>query len=208
MFVYPSTLVLIFSFLISFSFSYAKESVPNYSVSISIPKRNIFGAQRINVTFSIVGMGNVSFGSVYVVSDATNILVNTYWLQSFIVGGETLISSEKIGPAEQKETKAIYAVLSVPSVNLPNGTQQIIHGQFQIDTSGMDPGTYGLKVVFLVQLNNENYVFQDAIEYRIIDTFEAYPILQYIIPAILSTIFSLALTEYRIRRERKKKAKL
>jgi hypothetical protein len=65
---------LIYSFLVNFS--YVEETIPNYSISISIPKREIFGAQKINVTFSIFGIGNFSFGSICVVSDATNIRVS------------------------------------------------------------------------------------------------------------------------------------
>ncbi|MDI9619273.1 MAG: hypothetical protein QFX33_00410 [Candidatus Nezhaarchaeota archaeon] len=136
-------------------FSHAGEPVSSYSVSISIPKHNIFGAQRLNVTLPIVGVGNVSFGPVYVVSGIPSILVNTCRLQSFIDCGETLISSGKMAPAEQRETKVVYAVLSVPSVNLPYGMQQIIDGQFQIDASGMVPGTYMRKTAFLVQVNNK-----------------------------------------------------
>jgi hypothetical protein len=168
-------------------------STPVYSVTISMNERLIYGSQKINVTFSIIGMGNVSSGTAAIQSDAENILVNTYSLQSVIFGGgKNTTIGPIIGPPMNETTKSIWAVLSVSPEGLAEGQQQIINGQFQIDTDGVSLGTHRLKVAFLFQSENGNNGFEDTIEYTMIDVFAAYPFLQYLIPALISIPISLA----------------
>jgi hypothetical protein len=173
---------------------YSQEPTPVYSVTTSMNERLIYGSQKINITFSIIGMGNVSSGTVAIQSDAINILENTYWLQSFIVGGENYTTSPKIGPVTTEEVKSLYGALSVPPVEFPKGQYQIINGQFQIDTDGVSLGTHRLKVAFLFQSENGNNGFEDKIEHTIVDVFAAYPLLQYLIPALISIPISILTT--------------
>ena len=184
-----------------------RQSEPTYSVIMSMPQKAIYGAHKVDITFSIVGFGNVSFGSVLVQSDSKNLLVNTFTIQSVLVGGEELIEGTKIGPAEKTETKAIFAILSVEPVSFPEGLEQVITGSIQIDTSGMSVGRYRLKAVFQFQSNGGNFSFEDSIEYEIIDFFEAYKIWSYVITAISSIVGSITVEEYIRRRGARKSRK-
>ena len=186
----------------------AEESTPTYSVTISMNEREVYGSQRVNISFSILGMGDIDSGFVTVTSDTDNILVNEFGvIASVLLGSETISSAEfEFPPIEGIEIKATSTGIPIVSVEVPTGARLHMYGWVTIDTNGTSSGSHRLKVTFLAQSNNENYLFEDSIEYRIIGFFEAYPIYQYLIPAGISfvtTVIVLAITEYLRRRKRK-----
>ena len=201
--------ILVFGLSERSSIIVEEESKPLYSVTMSMNKREIYGSQRVNVEFSILGMGSVSFCSVSVYSDQNNILVNDFWVRYYVVEGDNITASRQFGPVEAEETKGVTAWKSISSIEVPPSTQLFMVGEFAIDTDEISLGSHRLRVVFLAQSNNENYLFEDSIEYRMISYLEEYPLFQYLIPAGISFVVALLvafLPSYL--RERKKRREI
>lgn len=186
--------------------SNSDESTLEYSVTISMRETMIYGAQKINVSFAIAGIGNISSGSVCVYSDVINILANTFKLQQYILDGG-VVEGPKYEPVEQGKKGTILWIPISPT-RVPKDSIHFINGDFQIDTDGMPIGSYRLRVVFFAEINNDRYAFEDSIEYRVIDIWEKYPFLQYLITFLSSLAVYTIITEYRMRRERTKEEAL
>lgn len=185
----------------------ADEAAPAYSVTMSMGEREIYGSHRVVVTLSIVGFGTISNGSLTVQSDARNIVVSTLGYRYCVVtwlgaGGQQAFCHPETLSSVTTGLEEIFAVQAVPTIDLPNGSELVLNGTFQVDMGSTPLGSHRLKATFAVQSGAKNYVFEDTIDYRTIGTLERYQILQNLAFLVFGAILSLLVAWSVQRRER------
>lgn len=177
-------LLMIIFFSVSVSSSSALENEPVYSVTLFMPTRSIYGSQTIEVKFTIVGLGNFSYGSIMVLSDAENIITHTLKSQIRIKGIDYKMEGPiiTIGNVTLDE-RSHDITATIENITHISGERVIINGRFNITTEDLKPFDYKITCVLLLDSNGIYYAFTDSITYRV-KTFEEiyYPI---IVPIVI-----------------------
>lgn len=184
-------LLMIIFFSVSVSSSSALENEPVYSVTLFMPTRSIYGSQTIEVKFTIVGLGNFSYGSIMVLSDAENIITHTLKSQIRIKGIDYKMEGPiiTIGNVTLDE-RSHDITATIENITHISGERVIINGRFNITTEDLKPFDYKITCVLLLDSNGIYYAFTDSITYRV-KTFEEiyYPIIMPIV--IINSLIEL-----------------
>ena len=191
---------------------------PSYTVDVSISNQRItkLGDGRVNVTFTISGLGDFWNGTVQVHSDAAGLLVSTFYLQGFYVGTNDVVYQWLDEyPRENSEEKAATAQYTFRGINCEwlNDYDACAHystytsaikimGSLILDLSAIDPGSYHVEVAFIARARHTagtDYKFDNSVSYEVLDSWQTYLWVPF---TILAAILLIAVAVLMFRRLR------
>jgi hypothetical protein len=176
----------------------------SYNVHTSISNRRItkLWDNRVNLTFTISGLGDFLNGTVQVHSDPADLLVSTFYLQGFYVGTNGVVYQWLDEyPQASSEEKVATAHYSFRGINcewidydvcirysMYSSTIKII-GSLIVDLSEMNPGIYRLEVAFFAHTVVTDYKFDNSVSYEVLDFWQTY---FWAPPALLAALLLIA----------------
>jgi len=149
-----------------------ESSEPNYTINIHMRKRQSWKPEQIPVSYIIVGLGSFEYGKVAFFSDVDNIHRNTYIFKQGIYTLDGLKILHTIDNSNMED--ALIANWNIETAYYETSIYESHHmiGTFNIDTKNLAKGSYIISVVFTAKYNENNYVFQEVIEYKIMDIWD------------------------------------
>ena len=189
---------------------------PSYTVDVSISSQRItkLGDSSVNVTFTISGLGDFRNGTMQVHSDASDLLVNTFYLQGFYVGTNDVVYQWLDEyPRVNSEERAATVQYTFRGINCEwlNDYDICVHystytspirimGSLILDLSTIDPGSYRLEVAFIAYTAGIDHKFDNSVSYEVIDSWQNYLWVPF---AILAAILLIAVAVLIFRRLRR-----
>jgi hypothetical protein len=159
--------------------SSSNQTQPVYVIGISFPQKSISAGDIVKIVFSVTGKGNFSEGTILIQSDYEMIMSNTLTIQGHVFpGGQWLNAS---GSDIGKQTLVAFSIGAFPYVGLNS-----IIGRINIDTSGMQPGKYQLRVMLLTEDGNGLNVFSDSTEFEIADFYASHQFMLWLITTVIA----------------------
>jgi hypothetical protein len=150
-----------------------------FSITISMNQRQITtGSNIIGISYSITGYGNLSKGVFEVTSDNKNLIDNTFKLSGVYYqineSGdlERFIAPKYNGNGEGTSTYVTIAFFNSGYDEGIYGDFIFLNGEGYINTTGQQPGTYRIKTILIAETGSTPLIFQDSVEYEIIDAQE------------------------------------
>jgi len=205
-------LLLVISIESGIPLSFSQRS-PSYTVDVSISNRRItkLWDSRVNLTFTISGLGDFRNGTVQVNSDAADLLLSTFYLKGFYVGTNDIVYQWlDEHPRANPEEKAATAQYTFRGINCEwlndydicshysTYTSTIkIMGSLIVDLSAINPGSYHLEVAFIAQTRGADHKFDNSVSYEVIDYWQTYLWVPF---AILAAILLIAVAVLMFRR--------
>jgi hypothetical protein len=172
----------------------ARADDASYSTTISLPERKVEQkSHQINITFSIEGFGALSESLIVVTSDYPLLRLDTYtfkivWLTP---EGPTVVAD--ISPPVNERTLTSWADMYIGG-RLLSDYQQIILGSITIEIEEKIPlGDHKVKVALIGKTNGNKYIFSDEVELKVLDMWEANPVLLPILTFVLGLVSGLVL---------------
>ena len=207
-------LLLVISIESGIPLSFSQPSL-SYTVDVSISNRRItkLWDNRVNLTFTISGLGDFQNGTVQVHSDAADLLVNTFYLKGFYVGTNDVVYQWLDEyPRANSEEKAATAQYTFRGINCEwvdydvcshysTYTSTIkIMGSLILDLSAINPGSYRLEVAFIANLAGTDHKFDNSVSYDVLDSWQIH---LWVPVAILAAILLIAVAVLMFRRLRR-----
>jgi hypothetical protein len=204
-------LLLVISIESGIPLSFSQRSL-SYTVDVSISNRRItkLWDSRVNLTFTISGLGDFRNGTVQVHSDAADLLVSTFYLQGFYVGTNDVVYQWlNEYPRVNSEEKAATAQYTFRGINCEwvdydvcahystyTSTIKIMGGLI-LDSSAINPGSYHLEVAFIAHTAGTDHKFDNSVSYEVLDSWQIYLWAPF---AILAAILLIAVAVLMFRR--------
>ena len=176
----------------------------SYTVHASISNRRItkLWDNRVNLTFTILGLGDFLNGTVQVHSDAADLLVSTFYLQGFYIGTNGVVyqwlDEYPRASSEEKMTTAHYSFRGIncewidydvcARYSMYSSTIKIV-GSLIVDLSAKNPGAYRLEVAFFAHTVVTDYKFDNSVSYEVRDFWQTY---FWVLPTILAALLLIA----------------
>ena len=212
-------LLLVISIESGIPLSFSQRSL-SYTVDVSISNRRVTKPwdTRVNVTFTISGLGDFRNGTVQVHSDAADLLVNTFYLQGFYVGSNDVVYQWLDEPPRlNSEEKAATAQYTFRGINCEwlndyyicshysTYTSTIkIMGSLILDLSAINPGSYHLEVAFIAHTAGTDHKFDNSVSYEVLDSWQTYLWVPF---AILAAILLIAVAVLMFRKNDQRRFK-
>jgi hypothetical protein len=208
-------LLVVISVGSGFPLSFSQRSL-SYTVDVSISNQRItkLWDSRVNVTFTISGLGDFRNGTVKVHSDAPDLLVSTFYLKGFYVGTNDVVYQwlDEYPPVDSEE-KAATAQYTFRGINCEwlndydicshysTYTSAIkIIGSLTLDLSTIDPGKYRVEVAFIAYTAGTDHKFDDSASYEVLNSWQTYPWAPFAILGAILIIGVAVLMSRRLRR--------
>lgn len=182
-------------------------------VSISNPRIAKLWDSRVNLTYTISGLGDFLNATVQVHTDATNLFLSTFYLRGFYVGTNGLAyqwldeypraNSEEMAATAQYSFRGINCEWvdydACAEYSMYSSAIKII-GSLILDSSAIDPGSYHVRVAFIAHTVVTDYKFNNSLSYQLLDCWQEYFWVPWV---MLVAAFFFAVAVLRLRRSRK-----
>jgi hypothetical protein len=183
------------AFLLVFMFlATARADDASYSVTVSLPEREVVQRSRlINITFSIEGFGALSESLIIFTSDYPLLRLDTYAFQIIRLTPEGPVVVGDISPPADERTLVSWASMYIGG-HLSSDSQQIIVGGITIEIEERIPlGDHKIKVALIGKANGSKHIFSDKVELKVLNMWEANPVLLPMLTFVLGLFGGLVL---------------
>lgn len=196
-----------------------ESDAPNFSITIQMDKRKVYGINELEIGFQILGKGDYDSGILNIQSDAVNLKTNSiYYVQGILTDPNEIEYQKKFREYfifnftsnQEQYAQNIHEPLGL--VNTTEYIQHMIFGSFSIKTwdghttKTLSPGQYMVKIVLLVENDGTHYIFEESVEYEVANRWNEWN--KIIIPVFLSAVIAYFLDWYKEARTLEKSASL
>ena len=192
----------------------------SYSIHASMSSREVVPVleRRVNVTFTVSGVGDFLNASVEVDSDSANLLVNTFKLQALYAGTDgrmyewldkyALVNHDERTESVRFSFRGInceWIDYDVCSRYSQYSSTISMLGSILLDSSSTDLGAHRIKVIFIARTAVGNVEFSDSLSYDVLELWQMNP---QALGILAGLIFVIAAGTYLFARSRKKRKDL